>query len=115
MTAAEQHRYEPGHPIARFCCGELMKLIKTIRIGSSGAADLSLRTMPQRRNDRGEVKTKESMKRRVPSWLINLAKPTPAPWTSISAIKQVTRDMARNRLKDLRRRVYQVLERGSRW
>ena len=35
MTAAEQHRYEPGHPIARFCCGELMKLIKTIpRIGS---------------------------------------------------------------------------------
>lgn len=25
----------------------------------SGAADLSLRTMPQRRNDRGEVKTKE--------------------------------------------------------
>jgi len=30
MTAAEQHRYEPGHPIARFCCGELMKLIKTI-------------------------------------------------------------------------------------
>ncbi|MFZ1212821.1 MAG: cyclic nucleotide-gated ion channel [Pseudolabrys sp.] len=52
------------------------------------------------------------MKRRVPSWLINLAKPTPAPWTSISAIKQVTRDMARNRLKDLRRRVYQVLEQG---
>ena len=65
----------------------------------SGAADLSLRTMPQRRNDRGEVKTKEIMKRRVPSWLINLAKPTPAPWTSISAIKQVTRDMARNRLR----------------
>jgi hypothetical protein len=35
MTAAEQPRYEPGHPIARFCCGELMKLIKTIpRIGA---------------------------------------------------------------------------------
>jgi len=34
MTAAEQ-QYEPGHPIARFCCGEPMKLIKTIpRIGS---------------------------------------------------------------------------------
>ncbi len=33
MTAAEQ--YEPGHPIARFFCGEPMKLIKTIpRIGS---------------------------------------------------------------------------------
>jgi hypothetical protein len=30
MTAAEQPRYEPGHPIARFCCGGPMKLIKTI-------------------------------------------------------------------------------------
>ena len=35
MTAADQPRYEPGHPIARFCCGEPMKLVKTIpRIGS---------------------------------------------------------------------------------
>ncbi len=34
MAAAEQPKYEPEHPIARFCCGEPMKLIKTIpRIG----------------------------------------------------------------------------------
>jgi hypothetical protein len=35
MAAAEQHRYEPGHSITRFCCGESMKLVKAIpRIGS---------------------------------------------------------------------------------
>jgi hypothetical protein len=35
MAAAEEPKYEPGHPIARFCCGEPMKLIKVIsRIGS---------------------------------------------------------------------------------
>jgi len=35
MAAADQPQYEPGHVIARFCCGEPMKLIKTIpRIGS---------------------------------------------------------------------------------
>ena len=35
MTAGDEPKYEPGHPIARFCCGELMKLVKTIpRIGS---------------------------------------------------------------------------------
>jgi hypothetical protein len=35
MAAAEQPKYEPGRVIPRFCCGEPMKLIKTIpRIGS---------------------------------------------------------------------------------
>ena len=35
MADVEQPKYEPGHPIARFCCGQPMKLIKTIpRIGS---------------------------------------------------------------------------------
>ena len=35
MTAGDEPKYEPGHPIARFCCGELMKLVKTIpHIGS---------------------------------------------------------------------------------
>jgi hypothetical protein len=35
MAATEQPKYEPGHPIERFCCGEPMRLIKTIpRIGS---------------------------------------------------------------------------------
>lgn len=34
MSANEQPKYEPGQPIARFCCGEPMKLVKTIpRIG----------------------------------------------------------------------------------
>jgi hypothetical protein len=34
MTANEQPIYESGHPIARLCCGEPMKLIKSIpRIG----------------------------------------------------------------------------------
>ena len=61
MTAAEQHRYEPGHPIARFRGWELMKAHEDYPAHRllSGAADVSLRTMPQRRNDRGEVKTKE--------------------------------------------------------
>jgi hypothetical protein len=60
MTAAEQPRYEPGHPIARFCCGELMAdQDYPAHRRLSGAADLSLRAMPQRRNDRGEVKTEE--------------------------------------------------------
>jgi hypothetical protein len=32
--ASEQAKYEPERPIARFCCGEQMRLIKTIpRIG----------------------------------------------------------------------------------
>jgi hypothetical protein len=32
--ASEQPKYEPGRPIVRFCCGEQMRLIKTIpRIG----------------------------------------------------------------------------------
>ncbi len=30
MTAAEQPKYEPGRQIARFCCGERMKLVKAI-------------------------------------------------------------------------------------
>lgn len=30
MTAAAQPKYEPGRLIARFCCGEQMKLVKTI-------------------------------------------------------------------------------------
>ena len=30
MAAAGQPKYEPGHPITRFCCGEPMKLIKAI-------------------------------------------------------------------------------------
>jgi len=35
MAAAEQSKYQPGHPTARFCCGEPMNLVKTIpRIGS---------------------------------------------------------------------------------
>jgi len=35
MAAAEEPKYEPGRPIARFCCDEPMKLIKVIpRIGS---------------------------------------------------------------------------------
>jgi hypothetical protein len=35
MAAAEQTKYESEHAIARFCCGEPMKLIKAIpRIGS---------------------------------------------------------------------------------
>jgi hypothetical protein len=35
MAAAEQPKYEPGHPIARFCSGEPMKLIRAIpRIGA---------------------------------------------------------------------------------
>ena len=35
MSAAEQSKYEPGHPVARFCCGEPMKLVKmTPRIGT---------------------------------------------------------------------------------
>jgi hypothetical protein len=35
MAAAEQPKYEPGHPIVRFCCEQPMKLIKAIpRIGS---------------------------------------------------------------------------------
>jgi hypothetical protein len=35
MAAAEQPKYEPGHVIERLCCGEPMKLIKSIpRIGS---------------------------------------------------------------------------------
>jgi hypothetical protein len=35
MGAAEQPKYEPGHVIERFCCGEPMRLIKVIpRIGS---------------------------------------------------------------------------------
>jgi hypothetical protein len=34
MAAAEQPKYESGHVIDRLCCGEPMKLIKTIpRIG----------------------------------------------------------------------------------
>jgi hypothetical protein len=32
--ASEQPKYQPGRPIARFCCDQPMKLIKTIpRIG----------------------------------------------------------------------------------
>jgi len=35
MTAGEQPRYKPGHHVTRYCCGEPMKLVKTIpRIGS---------------------------------------------------------------------------------
>jgi len=35
MTISEQPKYEPGRPIARFCCGEPMRLIKVVpRIGS---------------------------------------------------------------------------------
>ena len=35
MIAGDEPKYEPGHPIARLCCGEPMKLQKTIpRIGS---------------------------------------------------------------------------------
>jgi len=35
MADAEQSKYEPGHPVARFCCGQLMKLVKAVpRIGS---------------------------------------------------------------------------------
>jgi hypothetical protein len=35
MIAGDQPEYEPGHSIARICCGELMKLVKTIpRIGT---------------------------------------------------------------------------------
>ena len=35
MADVEQPKYEPGRPIARFCCGEQMRLIKSIpRIGS---------------------------------------------------------------------------------
>jgi len=35
MTDAEQSKYEPGRPVARFCCGEPMKLVKAVpRIGS---------------------------------------------------------------------------------
>jgi hypothetical protein len=35
MAAAKQPKYELGHPIARFCCGEPMKLIRAIpRIGA---------------------------------------------------------------------------------
>jgi len=30
MTTIEQPKYEPGHVIERFCCGEPMKLIQTI-------------------------------------------------------------------------------------
>lgn len=34
MAANEQQKYEPGHPVARFCCGEPMRLTKVIpRIG----------------------------------------------------------------------------------
>ena len=34
MTAAAQPKYEAGRLMARFCCGEQMKLVKTIpRIG----------------------------------------------------------------------------------
>jgi hypothetical protein len=52
MAAAEQPKYEPGHVIARFCCGEPMKLIKVIpRIGSYPEIQtLSLPAMPQHRN-----------------------------------------------------------------
>jgi len=35
MADAEQSKYEPKHPVARFCCGEPMKLVKALpRIGS---------------------------------------------------------------------------------
>jgi hypothetical protein len=35
MSGSENITYEPGHPIARYCCGEPMKLVKIIpRIGS---------------------------------------------------------------------------------
>jgi hypothetical protein len=35
MADAEQSKYEPGRLVARFCCGQPMKLVKAVpRIGS---------------------------------------------------------------------------------
>ena len=61
MTATEQPRYEPrasNRSLLLRGAYEADQDHPTHR-RLSGAADLSLRAMPQRRNDRGEVKTKE--------------------------------------------------------